>query len=36
MGSPLGPVLAEIIAIELEKSMVPRLLEKICGWHLSK
>ena len=39
MGSPLGPVLAGIIMVELENSMVPRLsnhlqfLEMIYGWY---
>lgn len=33
MGSPLGPVLANIFMVELEKTMIPRLSEKLSLWY---
>ena len=32
MGSPLGPVLADILMIELEKAILPELTECIKHW----
>ena len=32
MGSPLGPVLANIFMVELEKSLVPTMQEKVALW----
>ena len=32
MGSPLGPVLADILMIELEKAILPELTECIKYW----
>ena len=32
MGSPLGPVLAGIIMVELEKCLVPELKDHLCFW----
>ena len=32
MGSPLGPVLAEIFMVELERSLVPKLSNYIKFW----
>ena len=32
MGSPLGPVLADIFMIELEKAVLPELIECIKYW----
>ncbi|KAK3728213.1 hypothetical protein QZH41_002733, partial [Actinostola sp. cb2023] len=32
MGSPLGPVLANIFMVELERTVVPILSPKITGW----
>ena len=32
MGSPLGPVLADIFMIELEKSLLPELTSYISYW----
>ena len=40
MGSPLGPVIADIFMVELETLLVPKLndhvkkMETHCGWHL--
>ena len=33
MGSPLGPVLANIFMVHLEESMIPRLKEKMSFWY---
>ena len=32
MGSPLGPVLANIFMVHLEETMIPRLSEKMSSW----
>ena len=32
MGSPLGPVIADIFMIELEKTLLPNLREEIKFW----
>ena len=32
MGSPLGPVIAGIYMVELEKSLIPNLMEHISPW----
>ena len=32
MGSPLGPVLANIFMVELERSVIPTLMDKIKCW----
>ena len=32
MGSPLGPVLANIFMVELEKSLVPTMQEEVALW----
>ena len=32
MGSPLGPVLAGIVMVELENSIVPKLYSLLCLW----
>ena len=33
MGSPLGPVLANIFMVELEKTLVPQLQDKVSLWY---
>ena len=33
MGSPLGPVLANIFMVHLEQEMIPRLSEKMSSWY---
>ena len=33
MGSPLGPVIANIFMVHLEQQMVPRLAEKMSSWY---
>lgn len=32
IGSSLGPVIAGIIMVELEKGMVPKLKDRLCFW----
>ena len=32
MGSPLGPVIAEISMVELEKSLIPTLVKQMSPW----
>ena len=32
MGSPLGPVVANIFMVHLEKQMIPRLSDKMSSW----
>ena len=32
MGSPLGPVLANIFMVELDRSVIPTLMEKMKCW----
>ena len=32
MGSPLGPVIPEIFKVELEKPLIPTLMEDMCPW----
>ena len=32
MGSPLGPVLANIFMVELERSVIPTLMDKMKCW----
>ena len=32
MGSPFGPVIAGIFMVELEKSLIPNLMEHMCPW----
>ena len=32
MGSPLGPVLANIFMVELERSVIPTLMDKMTCW----
>ena len=33
MGSPLGPVLANVFMVELENTLVPKLLDKMNWWY---
>ena len=32
MGSPLGPVITEIFMVELESTLLPRLIEYMTPW----
>ena len=34
MGSPLGPILAEIFMVELENTLVPKLKQYIKNWRI--